>query len=294
MDDGVLLLGANRFTEREDGSVLVVLSMRRRSGDRVHYMRHAMSHRMIDGEWVLLGYSFSQSWADPLCDESLQVRTCELVYHGMLMTNRDPVFLERMLSAMAVIAAEFEGLGVDDFDAGWIAPFRVLQHLDLLGEAAKQVSAPLVDAHPAIPWADMVWFHDALRGGVPDLADRDTWVAATSITPELIREVEGTLGEIAGLDASDRWGDMENRPKCEMDQIVTWWKEHPDRIPRNLGELAQFPMQFRRALYNVIEPKLRAQFRTEHLQGQLDTDSGLTEEQRDFIRPPIHGNSTTA
>lgn len=61
MDTGVLLLGANGFTERPDGSVLVVFSMKRRNGDRVHYMLHAMSFRGVDGKWVLLGHSFGQS-----------------------------------------------------------------------------------------------------------------------------------------------------------------------------------------------------------------------------------------
>ena len=80
---------------------------------------------------------------------------------------------------------------------------------------------------------------------------------------------------------------MTRKPKCRNNAIVDWWRANPDRIPRNLAELTEFPLAFRRMVLNVVDAETRARFWTEHMTWFLGPDSGLTTEQMGFLSRSI-------
>lgn len=68
------------------------------------------------------------------------------------MPNPDVVLLGHMLEAVHRIGAYLEGVVEQEFWRDTEKQDAVLRQLQVLGEAARKVSAALRDAHPEVPW----------------------------------------------------------------------------------------------------------------------------------------------
>ena len=70
--------------------------------------------------------------------------------------RRDSVFIAQMIEA-AEAALEFsEGHTAESFAGDRLVGFAVVRAIQLVGQAARGVSADLQAAHPEIPWREMV------------------------------------------------------------------------------------------------------------------------------------------
>ena len=70
-------------------------------------------------------------------------------------------------------------------------------------------------------------------------------------------------------------------------QIRDWLDRHPEALPKTLGDLARFPIAFRRVMVNVVSSDVRLQLWREHLETFLMPQSTLTESQRHFVETTI-------
>ena len=59
----------------------------------------------------------------------------------------------------------------------------------MIGEAVKQLSRELTEAHSDIPWRDLARFRDVVVHAYFGLRDQVAWEATVTIVPELLSTV---------------------------------------------------------------------------------------------------------
>jgi len=78
----------------------------------------------------------------------------------MRLEERDPAYLWDMLEAAQSVVDCMGNLTLDEFLAagreGAITRLAVERQLEILGEACRRVSARFREAHPELPWREMV------------------------------------------------------------------------------------------------------------------------------------------
>ena len=70
-------------------------------------------------------------------------------------------------------------------------------------------------------------------------------------------------------------------------EIRAWLARHPEALPRNLAELARFPIPFRKVMVNAVPQEVRVALWQEHLETFLQPTSDITPAQREFLRATL-------
>jgi uncharacterized protein with HEPN domain len=103
---------------------------------------------------------------------------------------RDEVYLVYMLLATRRIMRSSDGVERQEFDQNPEKKDSVVLQLGNLGEAARRLSQAFRDAHPEIPWRDIVGMRHRLFHGYEEIDWNTVWTAATVEVPELVRKLE--------------------------------------------------------------------------------------------------------
>lgn len=72
-----------------------------------------------------------------------------------------------------------------------------------------------------------------------------------------------------------------------QEEIIAWVEAHRDALPQTVGELAAFPVAFRKVIVNSVSPDRRIAFWREHLESFLGPASTLSVDQRALIADAI-------
>ena len=106
------------------------------------------------------------------------------------MSERDDdVYLRHMLEAAEQITAYLSGVDEEAFKTTRMVQDAVVRQLEIIGEAAKNISSGVRDANPTIRWKDIAGMRDKLvhqyfgvdLGIVWDTAQRDVPVLKADI-----------------------------------------------------------------------------------------------------------------
>ena len=76
--------------------------------------------------------------------------------------ERDPAYLWDMREAAMEVEAMLQGRELDQFLADRILLRAIERGNEIIGEAARRVSAPYMDAHPEIPWRKIIGLRNIL------------------------------------------------------------------------------------------------------------------------------------
>lgn len=107
--------------------------------------------------------------------------------------RRDDILLLDMLLA-AREAAEFaDGLTFETFERNRMAQLAILKAVEIVGEAASRIGAETKDAHPGIPWADIVGMRNRLVHEYSNVNLARVWEAVKRDIPRLIPQLESTV-----------------------------------------------------------------------------------------------------
>ena len=79
------------------------------------------------------------------------------------------------------------GVSFETYAADSMRRMAVERGLEVLGEAARQISASFKAQHPEIPWRDLVGLRNVLTHDYGEIKQDRIWEIATKDTPELIR-----------------------------------------------------------------------------------------------------------
>lgn len=102
---------------------------------------------------------------------------------------------ERLLDIAEAIdrITRYASRGRADFEAQELIQTWVIHHIEIMGEAASRISPELREAHPEIPWAQVVAMRNVLAHDYFGIDVERVWNAVERDLPELRRQVQVLL-----------------------------------------------------------------------------------------------------
>jgi uncharacterized protein with HEPN domain len=106
------------------------------------------------------------------------------------MDSRDEVRLRHMLDAARKAIAFTQGHNRADLDSDELLALAVVRLVEILGEAAKNVSQDIKDQTPEIAWRQMAGTRDRLTHAYFDVNLDIIWDIITTDLPPLAEKIE--------------------------------------------------------------------------------------------------------
>jgi uncharacterized protein with HEPN domain len=113
----------------------------------------------------------------------------------MLLPEEDFVRLHHMMDAARSVQRFVRGRERRDLDADEMLAFAVVHALQIIGEAASQVSDRTREAVRGIPWRPITGMRHRLVHGYSDVSLDRVWDTVVHHIPELLRELQALLPE---------------------------------------------------------------------------------------------------
>jgi uncharacterized protein with HEPN domain len=115
----------------------------------------------------------------------------------------DVVYLQHILDAINRIQGYTAGVSYDQFLQDTLLQDGVVRQLEIIGEAAKNVSSTFRDAYPKLPWSQMTGTRNKLIHGYFDVNLFIVWDTVQSDLPPLKQQVERILEETNKKDGEE-------------------------------------------------------------------------------------------
>jgi uncharacterized protein with HEPN domain len=107
----------------------------------------------------------------------------------------DSAYLWDMREAARETARFLEDVTFEDFVENRILRLAVEREIEIIGEAARRVSANLRAAHPEIPWRPMIGQRNVLAHEYSEVEIERLWLVAKERLPELIELLNPLIPE---------------------------------------------------------------------------------------------------
>lgn len=108
----------------------------------------------------------------------------------------DTVYLRHILDAIARIEEYLHEVSQETFSETPLLQDGVIRQVEVIGEAAKNVSSDLRNKYPNIPWKDIAGMRDKLIHGYFGVDIDAVWSTVDKDVPMLKKEVGQILKEI--------------------------------------------------------------------------------------------------
>ena len=112
------------------------------------------------------------------------------------MAKTDAVRLQHMIDAALKIITFTQGRKREDLDHDEMLALAVVRLVEILGEAAKNISEPTKANSPDIPWRQMSGTRDRLIHAYFEVNLDIVWEIATHDLPPIVTKLENLLSEI--------------------------------------------------------------------------------------------------
>lgn len=109
------------------------------------------------------------------------------------MLNRDYVRLQHMLDASQAAVSHLLGKCQEDLDHNRLLLNGVVRELEILGEAASQVTKTIREQYPFLPWREMIGLPNRLIHAYFDVNNQAIWLVVNESLPLLILQLEEIL-----------------------------------------------------------------------------------------------------
>lgn len=106
------------------------------------------------------------------------------------MNEKDEVRLRHMLDAARIAVMLAEGRTREDLDSNIEFGLAAVQAIQIIGEAANQVSAETRELAPDLPWRGMIGMRHKLVHDYMDVDYDVVWLTITQRLPALVRLLE--------------------------------------------------------------------------------------------------------
>lgn len=103
---------------------------------------------------------------------------------------RDPALLSDMLDSARATVKMVTGMRYAEYVADRRTRRAVEREVEIIGEAARNVSQAFQDAHPEVPWRKIVAQRHVLAHEYGEILDEVLWKVATVYVPELVGLLE--------------------------------------------------------------------------------------------------------
>lgn len=98
---------------------------------------------------------------------------------------RDEVYIQHIIEALELIEEYTGDISREDFLEEKKTQDAVIRQIEVIGEAAKQVSAETRDSRDKVPWQDMAQMRDRLIHGYFSVDAEIVWETTQTDIPEL-------------------------------------------------------------------------------------------------------------
>jgi len=102
------------------------------------------------------------------------------------MSPRDLVYVGHMLDMAKKATNKTQGLSRGAYDADENLRLALTHLIQIIGEAARQVSRAFSDRHPEIPWADIIGMRHKVVHDYLGVDEDIVWQVATADLPTLV------------------------------------------------------------------------------------------------------------
>jgi uncharacterized protein with HEPN domain len=106
------------------------------------------------------------------------------------MFKDDAVRTRHILDAAREAVGFVDGRTREDLDTDRMLSLSLVRLLEIIGEAARGVSAQFREAHPDLPWKSMAGMRDRLIHGYFDVNLDVVWETVTEDLPSLVAQLE--------------------------------------------------------------------------------------------------------
>lgn len=106
------------------------------------------------------------------------------------MIRDDSVYLAHIIDAIQQIAAYTDGIDYNEFRTVRMRQDAVIRQFEIIGEAAKNLSAEFRIRHANVPWKDLAGFRDKLIHQYFGVDLATVWRSVEDDLPVLMTELE--------------------------------------------------------------------------------------------------------
>jgi uncharacterized protein with HEPN domain len=102
------------------------------------------------------------------------------------MSRRDLVYVGHMLDMARKAVSKTQGLSREAYDADENLRLALIHLIQVIGEAARQVSREFIDTHPEVPWADIIGMRHKVVHDYLGVDEDIVWQVVTVDLPRLV------------------------------------------------------------------------------------------------------------
>jgi uncharacterized protein with HEPN domain len=103
---------------------------------------------------------------------------------------RDDASLLDILNACRAISEFTEGLSFDQYLADYKTQLSVERLFEIIGEAARRVSAEYIEVHDDLPWTKMIGMRNIMAHQYDNIDFEVVWKVIRVDIPDLMRRIE--------------------------------------------------------------------------------------------------------
>ncbi len=113
------------------------------------------------------------------------------------MKKDDRVYLRHILDAIHRVQEYLAGVSYDQFSQNHLLQDGVVRQLEIIGEAARNLSSSFESAHPELPWNKMIGIRNRLIHAYFEVNLRIVWDTVQGDLPSLEAQIEYILEKMA-------------------------------------------------------------------------------------------------
>ncbi|MFN7984397.1 MAG: HepT-like ribonuclease domain-containing protein [Vicinamibacterales bacterium] len=106
------------------------------------------------------------------------------------MPSRDLVYVGHMLDMARKAVGKTQGISRETFDGDENLRLALIHLIQVIGEAARQVSRPFADRHPEIPWAEIIGMRHKVVHDYLGVDEDIVWAVVSQDLPTLVFALE--------------------------------------------------------------------------------------------------------
>lgn len=105
----------------------------------------------------------------------------------------DRLHATHILEAGGRIETYLRGIDAAAFEADQLRIDAVVRNFQVIGEAAKRISAQTREGHPEVPWRELARFRDVLVHRYDEILPAEVWRIATESLPPALQTLRSMM-----------------------------------------------------------------------------------------------------
>ena len=107
--------------------------------------------------------------------------------------QRDPGRLEDILEASMLIVESTVDIGFEEFVKERLKYYGIIKNVEIIGEAAYMLTPGFKQAHPEIPWQEMIKMRHVLVHGYASILPEILWETCRNDIPSIIPLIKSII-----------------------------------------------------------------------------------------------------